>query len=262
MAKRNYWAPPSLSLRWVAVWRRNVLVWQKLAIPSILGNLADPLIMLFGLGYGLGAMVGEMQGTSYFAFLAAGFVATSTMYAASFEALYSAFSRMHVQRTWEAIVNAPLDLDDVLAGEYAWAATKALAAGACMLVIVAAFGYARLPYLLAALPVIVLIGLAFAGMGLVINALAHGYDFFSYYMTLVLTPMMMLSGVFFPLAQMPAAVQVVAKVLPLYHGVAIVRPLLAGELAPGIALHLGVLAAYAIAGFYVATVLTRRRLLK
>jgi lipooligosaccharide transport system permease protein len=262
MARRNYYAFPSLSLRWIAVWRRNALVWQKLAIPSILGNLADPLIMLFGLGYGLGAMVGELQGTSYFAFLAAGFVATSTMYAASFESLYSAFSRMHVQRTWEAIVNAPLTLDDVLAGEYAWAATKALAAGACMLVIVAAFGYARFPYLFAALPVIVLIGLAFASMGLAINALAQGYDFFSYYMTLVLTPMMMLSGVFFPLAQMPAPVQTAAKVLPLYHGVAIVRPLLAGEFAPGLALHLGVLAAYAIVGFYLATVLTRRRLLK
>jgi len=262
MARRNVFAPPSLSLRWIAVWRRNVLVWQKLAIPSILGNLADPLIMLFGLGYGLGAMVGEMQGTSYFAFLAAGFVATSTMYAATFESLFSAFSRMHVQRTWEAIVNAPVTLDDVLAGEYAWAATKALAAGACMLVIVAAFGYARFPHLLLALPVIVLIGLAFAGMGLAINALASGYDFFSYYMTLVLTPMMMLSGVFFPIAQMPAAVQAVAMALPLYHGVAIVRPLLAGEAAPGLALHLGVLAAYAAAGFYLATVLTRRRLLK
>ena len=262
MAKRNYYAFPSLSLRWIAVWRRNALVWQKLAVPSILGNLADPLIMLFGLGYGLGAMVGELQGTSYFAFLAAGFVATSTMYAASFEALYSAFSRMHVQRTWEAIVNAPVTLDDVLAGEYAWAATKALAAGACMLIIVAAFGYARFPYLLAALPVIVLIGLAFAGLGLTVNALAHGYDFFSYYMTLVLTPMMMLSGVFFPLEQMPAAVQAGAKLLPLYHGVAIVRPLLSGELAPGLALHVSVLAAYAVAGFYLATVLTRRRLLK
>jgi lipooligosaccharide transport system permease protein len=260
--KRNYYALPSLSLRWIAVWRRNVLVWQKLAIPSILGNLADPLIMLFGLGYGLGAMVGELQGTSYFAFLAAGFVATSTMYAASFEALYSAFSRMHVQRTWEAIVNAPVTLDDVLAGEYAWAATKALAAGACMLVIVSVFGYAKFPYVFAALPVIVLIGLAFAGMGLVVNALAHGYDFFSYYMTLVLTPMMMLSGVFFPLAQMPEAVQAVAKVLPLYHGVAIVRPLLLGEAVPGLFLHIAVLAAYAAAGFYLATVLTRRRLLK
>jgi lipooligosaccharide transport system permease protein len=262
MIKATLFAPPALSLRWTAVWRRNCLVWQRLAVPSILGNLADPLIMLFGLGYGLGAMIGNLQGSSYFAFLAAGFVATSTMYAASFEALYSAFSRMHVQRTWEAIVYAPLSLDDVLAGEYAWAATKALAAGACMLVVVAVFGYARLPYVIAALPVIVLIGLAFAGLGLTINALAHGYDFFSYYMTLVLTPMMMLSGVFFPIDQMPSPVQAGAKALPLYHGVAIIRPLLSGELAPGIWLHLAVLAAYAMVGFYAATVLTRRRLLK
>lgn len=258
----NIYAPPSFSLRWIPVWRRNVLVWQRLAIPSILGNLADPLIMLFGLGYGLGAMIGEFQGTSYFAWLAAGFVATSTMYAASFEALYSAFSRMHVQRTWDAIVNAPLTLDDVLAGEYAWAATKALAAGGCMLVVVSVFGYAKFPWVFAALPVIVLVGLAFAALGLAINALAHGYDFFSYYMTLVLTPMMMLSGVFFPIERMPEAVQLGAALLPLYHGVAVIRPLLSGEIAPGPWLHLGVLAAYAAGGFYLATVLTRRRLLK
>jgi len=258
----SLYAPPQLSLRWIPVWRRNALVWQRLAIPSILGNLADPLIMLFGLGYGLGAMIGDFQGTSYFAWLAAGFVATSTMYAASFEALYSAFSRMHVQRTWDAIVNAPLTLDDVLAGEYAWAATKALAAGGCMLVVVSVFGYAKFPWVFAALPVIVLIGLAFAALGLAINALARGYDFFSYYMTLVLTPMMMLSGVFFPVDRMPEAVQLAAKALPLHHGVAIIRPLLSGEIVPGIGLHLAVLAAYAAAGFYLATVLTRRRLLK
>jgi len=251
-----------MSLRFIAVWRRNFLVWRKLAIPSILGNLADPLIMLFGLGYGLGAVLGNMGGTSYFAYLAAGFVASSAMYAATFESLFSAFSRMHVQKTWDAILNAPMTLEDVVAGEWAWAATKSLAAGACMLAVIAAFGYAASPLALAALPVVALVGLAFAGVGLLINALATGYDFFSYYMTLVLTPMMMLSGVFFPIAQMPAAVQAVAMALPLYHGVAIVRPLLAGEAAPGLALHLGVLAAYAAAGFYLATVLTRRRLLK
>ena len=77
--KASFFAPPELSLRWVAVWRRNYLVWQRLAIPSILGNLADPLIMLFGLGYGLGALLGEMGGTSYFGFLAAGLAASATM---------------------------------------------------------------------------------------------------------------------------------------------------------------------------------------
>jgi len=250
-----------MSLRFVAVWRRNFLVWRKLAIPSILGNLADPLIMLFGLGYGLGAVLGNMGGTSYFAYLAAGFVASSTMYAATFESLFSAFSRMHVQKTWDAILNAPMTLEDVVAGEWAWAATKALAAGVCMLAVIAAFGYAATPRALAAIFVIALVGLAFAGLGLAVNALATGYDFFSYYMTLVLTPMMMLSGVFFPVAQLPVAVQAVAQALPLYHGVALARPLLLGEVPQAIVLHVAVLLAYAIGGFYLAVVLTRRRLL-
>ena len=250
-----------MNFRFVAVWRRNFLVWRKLAIPSILGNLADPLIMLFGLGYGLGAVLGNMGGTSYFAYLAAGFVASSTMYAATFESLFSAFSRMHVQKTWDAILNAPMTLEDVVAGEWAWAATKSLAAGVCMLAVIAAFGYAAWPLALVAIPVVALVGLAFAGVGLSVNALATGYDFFSYYMTLVLTPMMMLSGVFFPVEQLPAAVQAAAQALPLYHGVALARPLLLGEVPQAILLHVGVLLAYAVGGFYVAVLLTRRRLL-
>lgn len=249
-------------MRFIPVWRRHFLVWRRLALPSILGNLADPLIMLFGLGYGLGAVMGEIGGTSYFAFLAAGFVASSTMYAATFEALFSAFSRMHVQKTWEAIVNAPMTLDDVLLGEWAWALTKALAAGVCMLVVIALFGYAKSLLALAAIPAVVLIGLAFGGLGLVINALASGYDFFSYYLTLVLTPMMMLSGVFFPVEQLPGVIQAMAMALPLYHGVEIVRPLLSGTWPAHLVLHIAVLAGYAAAGFYLATVLTRRRLLR
>jgi lipooligosaccharide transport system permease protein len=250
-----------MNLRFVAVWRRNFLVWRKLAIPSILGNLADPLIFLFGLGYGLGSLLGNMGGTSYFAFLAGGFLASSSMFAASFEALYSAFSRMHVQKTWDAILNAPMSLVDVVAGEWAWAATKSLAAGICMLLVVSVFGFAASPLALAAIPAVALVGLAFAGLGLVINSMATGYDFFSYYMTLALTPMMMLSGVFFPTDQLPAAVQWAAQALPLWHGVALTRPLLLGEVPQGILLHVAVLLAYAVGGFYLAVVLTRRRLL-
>jgi lipooligosaccharide transport system permease protein len=260
--KARYFAPPSLSARFFAVWRRHFLVWRKLAIPSILGNLADPLIMLFGLGYGLGSVLGNLGGTSYFAFLAGGFLGTATMYAATFEALFSAFSRMHVQKTWEAIVNAPMTLDDVLAGEWAWAATKALSAGLCMLAVVAVVGYASWPHSLAVIPVLVLVGLAFGGLGLCVNALATGYDFFSYYMTLLLTPMMLLSGVFFPIDPLPAGIRLIAEALPLYHGVQLMRPLLAGGWPSEVAVHLALLAAYACGGFYLATVLTRRRLLQ
>ena len=130
---------------WFPVWQRNFLVWKKLALPSILGNLADPLIYMLGLGYGLGAMLPEINGTSYVAFLAAGTVCASTMNAATFEALYSAFSRMHVQKTWDAILNTPLGLADVVAGELFWAATKSLFSGAAILVVVAALGLTHGP---------------------------------------------------------------------------------------------------------------------
>src|SRR5512134_475283 len=116
------YAIPRVSPRLVPVWRRNFLVWRKLAVPSMLGNLADPLIYMLGLGYGLGALLPEVSGTRYISFLAAGTICFSTMNAASFEALYSAFSRMHVQKTWEAVLNAPMALDDVVLGELIWAA--------------------------------------------------------------------------------------------------------------------------------------------
>ena len=253
---------PQLSLRAFAVWRRNFLVWKKLAIPSLLGNLADPMIYLFGLGYGLGGMLPEVGGVPYIAFLAAGTVCASTMNAASFEALYSAFSRMHVQRTWEAIMNAPVTLEDVMAGELLWAAAKATLSGAAILVVIAALGFVASPLALWALPVIFLTGLAFAALGLIVTALAPSYDFFMYYFTLFITPMVLLCGVFFPPEQLPPLVQSVANWLPLTHSVALVRPLLFGEIPGGIIAHLAALLAVALAAFWIALTLIRRRLLK
>src|SRR3954470_19104535 len=140
MTRSRFFALPVLSLRFVHVWRRNLLVWRKLAIPSMLGNLADPMIMLFGLGYGLGAMMPAVQGVPYIGFLAGGMVASSTLYAATFESMYSAFSRMHQQKTWEGIMNAPILLEDVLMGELVWATTKATLSGVSILVVVIALG--------------------------------------------------------------------------------------------------------------------------
>lgn len=253
---------PRLSLRAFAVWRRNFLVWRKLAIPSLLGNLADPMIYLFGLGYGLGAMLPQVGGVPYIAFLASGTVCASTMNAASFEALYSAFSRMHIQRTWEAIMNAPVTLEDVMAGELLWAASKATLSGTAILIVISALGLVASPLALWALPVIFLTGLAFAAMGLIITAVAPSYDFFMYYFTLFITPMMLLCGVFFPADQLPALAQAVAAWLPLTHAVALVRPLLLGEMPTAIALHVAALLAVALIAFGIAQALIRRRLLK
>ena len=254
--------PPLLSLRFVPVWRRNLLVWRKLAIASVLGNLADPLIYVLGLGYGLGAILPEVGGVSYVAFLAAGMVCSSTMNTASFEAMYSAFSRMHVQRTWDAIMNAPVNLDDVVLAELVWAASKSVLSGLAILAVIWALGLSSSPLSFWVLALTPLIGLTFGALGLAMTALAWNYDFFMYYFTLVMTPMMMLSGVFFPGEQLPVPFQAVASVMPLSHAVDLARPLLLGRVPAQIPLHLAVLLAYAAAGFYAATVLFRRRLLK
>jgi lipooligosaccharide transport system permease protein len=255
-------APPAVSLRFIHVWRRNALVWRKLAIPSMLGNLADPMLYMLGFGYGLGRMLPDVFGTSYIAFLAAGTVCSSTMMSASFEAMYSGFSRMHVQRTWDAILNAPVTLDDVLVGEAAWAASKSFMSGAAVLVVAIALGLVQSWLALWVLPIMLITGLAFASLGLIITALSPSYDFFMYYFTLFITPMMLLCGVFFPTDQLPQALQFAAALLPLTHAVALVRPLMNDTLPPDLLAHLSILLLYAIIGFYAALAFTRRRLLK
>ena len=107
--------------RFWPVFLRNLLVWRKLAIPSLVANIAEPLMWLVAFGYGLGALVGDVtlgeDKVPYILFLASGSICMSAMQAASFEALYSAFSRMHVQKTWDGIMNAPVRLDDVVLAE-------------------------------------------------------------------------------------------------------------------------------------------------
>ncbi|HZF18960.1 MAG TPA: ABC transporter permease [Burkholderiales bacterium] len=256
------YALPSMSLRFVPVWRRNLLVWRKLAGASILGNLADPLIYVVGLGYGLGSMLPQIGGVPYVAFLAAGMVCSSTMFSATFEALYSAFSRMHVQRTWDGIMMAPIDLDDVVLAELVWAASKSALSGTAILAVIWLLGLSSSLLSLWVLALVPLIGLTFSALALAVTAVAKSYDFFTYYFTLIMTPLNLLCGVFFPVEQLPAPFQAVAWVLPLTHATAVVRPLMLGQVPLHVVVHVLVLLAYAAAGFYAASVLFRRRLLK
>jgi lipooligosaccharide transport system permease protein len=249
-------------MRFLHVWRRNFLVWRKLAIPSMLGNLADPLLYMLGLGYGLGSLLPSMQGGSYVAFLAGGVVCSSTMFTATFESMYSAFSRMQVQRTWDAIINAPLTLDDVVLGEWVWAASKSLLSGCAVLLVATVMGLTGSWLALAIIPVILLTGLAFAALGLIMTAVSPSYDFFMYYFTLVITPMMLLCGVFFPLSQLPQALQAAAQALPLTHAVALSRPLLNGAWPAQAWLHVLVLAAYGAVALGVARHLLKKRILQ
>ena len=263
----SIWRPPALSLRFWPVFQRNLLVWRKLAIPSLVGNIAEPLMWLVAFGYGLGALVGQVQvagsqgptAVPYILFLASGSICMSAMNAASFEALYSAFSRMHVQKTWDGILNAPVRLDDIVLAEMLWAAFKALFTVTAILGVMLALGISHSPKLLLAWPVLLGVGITFSCIALIFNALAKGYDFFTYYFTLFLTPMMFLSGIFFPLEQLPPFVRIVATWLPLSNAVELVRPLFMDRWPDAVARPLLTLLVYTVAGFWIALALTRKR---
>jgi len=263
VVNQSIWRVPDLSARWWPVFLRNLLVWRKLAIPSLVGNIAEPLMWLVAFGYGMGALVGQVQvgGTKvpYILFLASGSICMSAMNAASFEALYSAFSRMHVQKTWDGIMNAPVSLDSVVLAEMLWAAFKAVFTVTAILCVMLALGISHSPKLLVAWPVLLATGVTFSCIALIFNALAKGYDFFTYYFTLFLTPMMFLSGVFFPRDQLPPLVRAVSDWLPLSNAVEIVRPLFMDQWPTQPVRHLAVLAVYAVGAFWVALALTRKR---
>lgn len=229
----------------------------------MLGNFGDPFLYLLGLGYGLGAYIGDMGGIPYMAYLASGILCSSAMNTATFESLYSAFTRMNQQGTWESMLATPVRVQEIIAGEQIWAASKSLISGTAIFLVAGLLGgIQQWETALLALPVIFLIGLAFAGPALAICAISPSYDFFLYYFTLAVTPMFLFCGVFYPIDTLPELVQLIAQFLPLTHAVALIRPLLTEMPLTMPWLHVAALALYAVAGFTLAARLASRRLLR
>jgi lipooligosaccharide transport system permease protein len=140
-----------------------------------------------------------------------------------------------------------------------WAGFKALFSVCAIMVVMLALGISHSPKLLLAIPVLLGAGIAFSCIALVFNALAQGYDFFTYYFTLFLTPMMFLSGVFFPREQLPDLLRHFSDWLPLTNAVELVRPLFMDQWPDRAWLHALVLLVYTVVGFWTALALTRKR---
>lgn len=246
--------------RWLAVWSRNALVWRKSIKTALLGGIADPLFSLFALGYGLGGFIGEVEGGSYIAFLTAGIVSLSAMNAATFEGLYLAYTRMAVLKTWDGMMAAPLGIVDVVMGELLWMGSKSLIGASLILLVALGAGLTAGWMVLWVLPVVFLAGLCFGAMALVVTSYARSYDFFVYYITLGVTPMILLGGVFFPSETLPETVRLGSACLPLQHVVALIRPLLSGRFDWPLLIHLTVPFGFAVVCTGFAIWRLRRRL--
>jgi lipooligosaccharide transport system permease protein len=213
-----------------AVWRRNASMYARTWQWNLLPNFFEPVFYLTAVGVGVGAYVQDMAGMPYIEFLAPGLVCVAAMNGASFEVTYNVFVRLTYEKAYDAMLTTPLEPDDILAGEIAWAITRALIYGGIFLTIITAFGLASIGSALMSVPIIALAGLLFASIGVAFSVRVKLIDHFSFYFTLFLTPLFLFSDVFFPLAErLTPTWQWVAEVLPLLHPVRIARAAFTGE---------------------------------
>jgi lipooligosaccharide transport system permease protein len=213
-----------------SVWQRHWLVYTKLYKTSFALNFFEPALYLVAMGFGLGAFVQDINGQPYIKFIAPGIVASSSVFAAVYECTYGTYIRMTFQKTFDAILATPVNLDDLVAGELTWGATKSVIFGITIIIVIALFGLVESPRIVLVIPFIFLGGLIFAELSVMFCAIVPGIDSFSYFYTLFMTPLFLFSGIFFPLDAMPRVVSLLAFFSPLYHLVNICRAFSAGSI--------------------------------
>jgi lipooligosaccharide transport system permease protein len=211
------------------VWQRHLTVYTKLYKSSIALNFVEPILYLAALGLGLGAYVKEIDGVPYIKFIAPGIIGSSAMFAAIYECTYGTYVRMTYQKTFDAILATPVNIDDLVAGELMWGATKSLLYGTIIIIVISLFGLVDSPLIVFAIPVLFISGLIFAEISVLFVAIIPGIDFFNYFYTLLMTPMFLFSGIFFPLDNLPPLAAKIAFFTPLYHLVNICRALAWGQ---------------------------------
>lgn len=212
------------------VWQRNFKVYTKLYKSSFALNFVEPILYLTAFGFGLGVFVQEINGMPYVKFIAPGIIASSAMFAAIYECTYGTFVRMTFQKTFDAILATPVNIDDLVAGELMWGATKSVIYGATIMIVIALFGLVDSPMIMLALPFIFICGLIFAEISIIFVAIVPGIDSFNYFYTLFITPMVLFSGLFFPVDTLPAVVRGIIFFTPVYHFVNICRSFSTGNI--------------------------------
>jgi lipooligosaccharide transport system permease protein len=253
---------PPVSKRAGRVWYRNLVVFVRTWKVNFFPPFIDALLYLFAIGLGIGTYIKEVDGVPYINFIAPAILAISVMNSAFFECTYGSYVRMYYQKSFDAMIATPLSIEDVIAGELLWGATRSVLYVAVMLPVLAAFGVISLPLSLLALPLAFLGGLMFAAIAMCFTAITPGIDTLNYPMFLFITPMMLFSGTFFPLTLLPAAFQYIAlALLPLTHIVAIMRMFTLPALSITILFHFAWIAVVTIIFCVISINLMKKRLI-
>ena len=241
---------------------RNATLYRRSWRRNLLPNFFEPLLYLLSLGFGLGLYIGrEIGNVEYVRFIAPGLAAAAAMNGAIFEVTYNVFVKLRFAHLYDAVITTPLEPEDVALGELGWAVTRSLIYGMAFLLVMLALGYVQSPWAVAAPVAIALIGLAFATLGMIYTMLIPQIDLFSYFFTLVITPLFLFSGIFFPFENLPAAARWLGWLTPLHHGVELLRSLVLSGAPAAAAGHALWLAGFSALLFPPAVNLFRRRLI-
>ena len=248
------------SWRFIRVWQRNRDVFFGLWHAEAPGFLAEPIIILLAMGLGLGAYVGLVDGQRYIEFIVPGLIAGYAMFSANFECTYGTFFRMEYQKTFDAIIATPLNIEDVTAGEIFWGATRSVLTGSVMLAVAAAFQLVHSPWALLIPIICFLEGILFSAIALFFTSVVPSIYSFNYYYSLFITPMFFFSGVFFPMSSFPEIVRTLSWAVPLTPVVYITRAVIGGEFQLGLLGALALIVALIVLFFSMSLVTMRRRL--
>lgn len=219
---------------------------------AIVTGFAEPVLYLFSLGIGLGALVRTVttDGGSqvpYAAFVAPALLASSAMNGAVFDSTFNVFFKLKFARLYDSVLATPMGPRDVAVGEIAWSLIRGGCYSAAFLLVAWLAGTVGSWWALLALPAAVFISFAFAAVGMFATTFMRSWVDFDY-VTLAIQPMFLFSATFFPLATYPGALQWLVRLTPLYHGVALERGLMLGEIGPGMLVHVGYLVVLGLLG--------------
>jgi len=232
----------------------------------IVSGFFEPLFYLLSIGLGIGALVGAIplgdgRTVPYTAFVAPALLASSAMNGAIYDSTFNVFFKLKYAKTYDAILATPVGVGDVAVGEIAWALIRgALYAGTFLLVMLA-MGLVLSPWAILAFPAALLIGFAFGAAGMAATSFMRTWQDFDL-VQLVILPLFLFSGTFYPLTTYPEPIRLLVELTPLYHGVDLVRGLTTGTLGPGMLVHVAYLAAMGLAGLAITARRLERLLLK
>ena len=230
----------------LGVMTRDVVLFRRYWKATTFSSVVQPTIYLLAFGLGFGSLVHHVGHFKYVQYVATGVVATAVLFSSAFPGMFNTFVRWQFQRTYDALLAAPVDVEELVTAEILWISVRAGVYGLAPLIVGFPFGLTPRPGMLLVVLIGFITGFGFAAFGVLVAAIAKTIDNFNYVTSAVLTPMFLVAGTFFPITTLPAALREIAKFNPLYHCVAVVRDVSLGTYAGADIIHVLVLIAFAL----------------